>query len=61
MNDPMLSDDPQEREEYSKGIMDTMRKAIEEDRAERRKPQSKETPATIIGATGMSGGLSQSL
>lgn len=61
MNDPMLSGDPQEREQYSAKIMDTMKQAIEEDRAERRKPKSKDSPATIIGATGIAGGLNQSL
>lgn len=61
MNDPMLSSDPQEREKYSTEVMDAMKKAIEEDRTARRQVASKETPATIIGAMGMSSGLNQSL
>lgn len=62
MNDPMLSDNPKEREKYSKGIMDTMRQAIEEDRAARRaqKPRD-ESPATLIGAAGFPGGISHAL
>lgn len=62
MNDPMLSDNAEDREKYSEGVMDTMRQTIEEDRASRRnqKPRN-ESPATLIGATGMSSGLNQSL
>lgn len=62
MNDPMLSDSPEEREKYSKGIMDTMRQAIEEDRAARRsqKPRD-ESPATLIGATGFGNGITRAL
>lgn len=61
MNDPMLSADAEEREKYSAGIMDTMKQAIEEDRAARRKPTKQDSPAVIIGATGIPGGLNQSL
>lgn len=59
--DPMIYGSDSEREAYTQKIADAMKQAIEEDRAERRKPGKSDSQQTsLIGGTGVPGSLIQS-
>ena len=59
--DPMLFGNAAEQSKYRQGVTQQMRDAIEEDRKARHQPEKSETPATLIGGTGLSSGVTQTL
>jgi hypothetical protein len=58
----MVFGDDATRNGYQSELMQKVRDTIEEDRAARRnRPATRDTPAVIIGAMGLGGGISESV